>query len=104
MISTLRHRISLAAPHDVIKGMTTADLINAIQSTRPFGNLCRLLMPKFEIEYNFDSAKDVLKKLGVTEIFAPGVGDFGNIFTEVFGPSRYAPRCDSTPMSSGTSR
>ena len=97
------YRIFLAAPDDVINGMTAADLISAMQSTRP-GYPCILLMPKFKIEYNFDGAKDVLKKLGVTEIFAPGVGDFGNLFTEVCGPSRYAPWYDPTPMSSRTSQ
>ena len=94
---------SLAFPDDVINGMTAADLISAMQSTRPIFNEFKLLMPKFKIEYNFDSAKDVLKELGVTEIFARGVGDFGNLFTEVSYTSRCAPRCDPTPIRSKTS-
>ena len=72
--------------------MTMEDLVEAVKSApcerQSQEEVFELLMPKFKTEYNFDSVKDVLRKLGVKEILTTGTGDFGNLFIEVSYPSR----------------
>lgn len=40
-------------------------------------------MPKFKIEYEFNSVQETLKELGVSKIFVGGEGDLGNLFLNV---------------------
>ena len=70
-------------PDEVISGVRAADLVTAMQSCdSPAGEII-LSMPKFKIEYDFANVTNVMKELGVREIFIRDVGDYGNLFLEV---------------------
>lgn len=77
---------------DVLLETTPSDIASALNElNNSMGPPVDLTMPKFKIEYNFESVKDHMKQLGVNKIFQAGLGDFSNMFSnsEVSLSSRF---------------
>ncbi|XP_003744266.1 putative serpin-Z12 [Galendromus occidentalis] len=67
---------------DVLQQMSPADMATAIKNLESGGGLpVDLTMPKFKIEYSFETVKSHMQQLGVDKIFKAGVGDFSNMFS-----------------------
>jgi len=71
---------------DVLGELSPAEMSEAIEnlnSTR--SPKVELYMPKFKIEYTYDSLVPTMKALGTKKIFTPGVGDFSRLFSKADG-------------------
>jgi len=68
---------------DVLGELSPTEMSSAIEnlnSTR--SPKVELYMPKFKIEYTYDTLVPTMKALGTNKIFTPGVGDFSRLFSK----------------------
>jgi len=68
---------------EIIADMQPTELIKIIKDPKDRPPLSRLRLPKFKIEYNFESVKQCMEDLGVKKIFTEGAADFGNLFAKL---------------------
>lgn len=68
---------------DILSTMSAAEMSSAVEKLNSsYGPKVILTMPKFKIDYKYDSLMSHMKALGVNKIFKAGEGDFGDLFSK----------------------
>lgn len=77
---------------EIIAKMTAAEMFRILDKLyKPNGPDIVLTMPKFKINFKYESIVDHMQALGVKKIFSAGEGDFGELFKKSPGPCKLSP-------------